>query len=225
MRALIHFPTTSPKALRAPQRTLRKLSVKSRRMLRATAAVAAVEFALVFPVLAILFLGTVEITQAVVATRRVGNLSRTLADLASQQNAGFNTATSTGATITMDALFNAARSVLNPLDPSAVKMRVSSISLSPANKTCVDWSEANANWTALAVNSSPALPRGLSNPLAAGSQQFIMAEVEYPYSPIFGFFITGTVAMTGDPAVMLPRQSGKISNSDSGVAQANPPCS
>ena len=96
MRALAH-PTV---------RTFRRLTLRLRHFVPSRDGVAAVEFAMVLPVMVLMYLGMTELTFAVNTDRKITLLSRTLADLTGR-------ATSVN-TADMDTIFNAASSVMAP---------------------------------------------------------------------------------------------------------------
>src|SRR3954469_25818286 len=93
----------------------------------------AVEFAFVLPVLVTMYLGTVEISMGVAIDRKVTLLSRTLADLASQQ-ATHNTADMTN-------ILNASASVIAPYDATKLKMTLSEVSIDANGAATIKWSD------------------------------------------------------------------------------------
>jgi Flp pilus assembly protein TadG len=112
MRALAH-PTV---------RTLHRLALRLRHFVPSRDGVAAVEFAMVLPVMVLMYLGMTELTFAVNTDRKITLLSRTLADLTGR-------ATSVD-TADMDTIFNAASSVMAPYSSDQAKLTVSSIVVS-----------------------------------------------------------------------------------------------
>src|SRR4051794_30399372 len=84
--------------------------------------IAAVEFALIFPVMLTLYFGSVEVSMGLSADRKVVLLTRTLADLVSQNDSiGINQITT---------IMNAGKVVLSPLKTSDAKVRITSIAIS-----------------------------------------------------------------------------------------------
>jgi len=91
--------------LRPSRRVLRAFV----RLRRATEGVAAVEFALILPLMLLLYLGSAETTQAVIAGRKAAVAARTVADLVAQ------TAASTSMTdAQMGSIFNGALVMMQP---------------------------------------------------------------------------------------------------------------
>src|SRR5687767_15462859 len=109
MRALAH-PTVW---------TLRRLALRLQHFVPSREGVAAVEFAMVLPVMVLMYLGMTEMTFGVNTDRKITLLSRTLADLTGR-------ATSVSST-EMDTIFATATSVMSPYRSDQAKMVVSSI--------------------------------------------------------------------------------------------------
>ena len=165
---------------------LRGAGRRMRRFPLATAGVAAVEFALILPVMLLLFLGMSEVTQGVSINRKVTILSRTIADIASRSSDGINNAT-------MEGIFDAALSVMAPYDISRVTMRVTSVVVrddgGPVGRVC--WSDGRGT-APRAAGSSVAIPAGFAVP----GTSFILAEVGNVYTPMIGYAITGDVQLS-----------------------------
>lgn len=133
---------------------------------------AAVEFALVAPVMVLLYCGLAELTMAMMAERRQAHAASVIADLVSQ------TPLVTPADLT--DVFSVGAPILNPFPATGMKMRVSSIVADTNAVPKVAWS-AGSGLAKLAVNTQVTVPNNL---LAAGDS-VIMAEVQYPYvSPL-----------------------------------------
>ncbi|HEX7775688.1 MAG TPA: TadE/TadG family type IV pilus assembly protein [Parvibaculum sp.] len=160
---------------------------------------AAVEFALIVPVMITLYFGTVETTNALTAARRVTNVAETAADLTAQS--------ASVSSSDINDIFAASTAILTPFSTSAVKIVISSVvaSSSNASSTTVAWSKAYGGATARANNSSVTLPTGLTT---AGSS-VIMVEVTYTYTSPIGTFITGPITMS-EVAYLKPRRSTSV---------------
>jgi Flp pilus assembly protein TadG len=149
----------------------------------ARSGVAAVEFALVLPVMLLMYLGMTEVTVAVNTDRKLTILSRTLADLTGRVSNVTDTDVNT--------IFGAALSVMAPFTSDDVKMRISSVVIrdnngSPQARVC--WSEGR-NMTRRGANEIVLVPEGFDTP----GTSFILAEVEKVYKPMLGHAITGDI--------------------------------
>ena len=160
---------------------------------------AAVEFALIAPVLVTLLLGTVELCNALDCHQKVTMLASTSADLVSQ-------ATSVSAT-DMSNIFGAVDAIIYPFAAANAKIVVSSIVSDGNGGGTVAWSQEQ-NTTALTVGSSVTLPDGLmpKDECALDACSVILAQVTYEYTSQFGKFFLGTVPMT-DTFYSRPRRS------------------
>jgi Flp pilus assembly protein TadG len=150
------------------------------RFLRAEQGLAAIEFAFILPVMVIMFLGTVEVSNYVMTARRVASLASTAADLVAQESAISDD--------DMDDVFGAISVIVAPLDPEIVQIAISSVVADPDGTTYrVAWSEAmgRAPRAVGSVLSASEFPTGL----IAAFQGSIMVEVKYGYDPMFADFL------------------------------------
>lgn len=109
------FSELSIEALRAPARRLRRLRRDNR-------GVAAVEFALLLPLMVTLYLGSTEITQGVLASRKMAIVSRTLSDIVAQAGTAADPSCSGPGMCDalMTTIFAAATSIMSPF-PTALR--------------------------------------------------------------------------------------------------------
>jgi Flp pilus assembly protein TadG len=159
----------------------------------------AVEFAMVLPLLLTLYLGAVEISQAVGVDRKVTLTSRTVADLASQS--------SSLASSDMQNILNAFAAVIAPYDPSQLKVTVSEVNIDNNGNATVRWS-CTLGGAAHAVGSAVTLPSSLN----VASTSLIWGEAAYIYKPVIGYVVTGTLNLS-DQIYMRPRLSNSVSGS------------
>ena len=176
---------------------------------------AAIEFAVLLPLMLTLNMGLVDVTSGVRLDRKVSLLSRTLADLASQ----FQTAAPTD----ISAIFDAASAVLSPNPASAAKMRITSVIMKTNGTNCVDWSYGK-NAAPKTRGSAITLSSPLLDPGATTWQSVILAEIEYPYVPVTQYVI-GNLTL-GEKTLMRPRASTRVQLLWGASPPANPnnPC-
>ncbi len=158
---------------------------------------AAVEFALIAPVMIIMFVGATELSSAIDCNARVTRAVSTVADLVAQETI-ISTSDATN-------VFQAAGAILNPYAVSNAKIVVSSLSNDAATKTIkVDWSEAQN--TGRRTTPPANIPDGI---LPAGSS-VIYAEITYNFTPAVTSFI-GSFTLTNS-FYSKPRRSTKVTH-------------
>jgi Flp pilus assembly protein TadG len=169
---------------------------------------ATVEFAFLLPIMLVLYLGVVEVTQGIIAKRKVDVLTRTLTDLTSQESQISDTY--------INNVFATTTPVLAPLSGTPSKMRVTSLVLqgpgggNPAFKVCQEWSKDGPNGApTAAVPSAATIPASLFDPNLSIAQPLVVGQTEYAYKPILTqtlFTPLGTgVDLTAKPVFMRPR--------------------
>jgi Flp pilus assembly protein TadG len=161
--------------------------------------VSSVEFAMLLPLMLTLYLGAVEISQAVGIDRKVTITSRTVADLASQ--------VSSISSSDMSNILGASSAVISPYDASKLKVTVSEVSIDNNGSAKVVWS-CTLGGTARTVGSSVTLPAALN----VANTSLIWGEAAYSYKPAIGYVVTGTLNLS-DQIYMSPRLSNSVSGS------------
>ncbi|MDE2183439.1 MAG: pilus assembly protein [Alphaproteobacteria bacterium] len=173
-----------------------------RRFQRAREGLAAVEFALVAPLLIALFFGAIELTQAVDCRSRVNDVAATAADLVAQETSVSNS--------DMSNVFAALNSIMYPFADSGAQIVITSlVDSGNAGSAKVAWSDEQ-NSTARTVNATVAIPAGLITAGSGGS--VIMAEVTYTYTSPTMVFLTGGITMTAT-FYSKPRRSLTVTHS------------
>ena len=163
--------------------------------------VAAVEFAMIAPIMFFLFVGSVEFSQAITVDRRVTQVASSTADLIAREKS----TTFTDVAGIMQIIDHLVR----PYDPSRLKVTVLNVgaALNNAADTKVCWSYNHNGGANTYANSQPyALPNGL---VEAGNS-VIIAEVTYNYEPlIFGYFIRAAFPLE-EKFFLKPRLSSYV---------------
>ena len=156
--------------------------------LRDTQAVAAVEFALVLPLMLALYLGSVEAARLYTADRKVATLASSLADLVSRQR-------DTITTTQLNDYFTAANNIMQPIGTTNLGEIVSLVKVDSTGNATVSWSVAKG--TATARNANSAFPLAATtqiNQLARNASGWLIAaEVTYPYVPMIGWVVSQTI--------------------------------
>lgn len=209
---------TRPRLARSLARHARAFHLRllrnARRFGRARSGVAAVEFALLVPVMMTVWVGMVVATDALNADKKVTILARTLADMTTQM-----VAVSQG---DMDSIFQATESVIWPHPSTGLGMRVTAIDIDGNGKAFVDWSVVPSNSGLRGSYGATArctevktLPAGLK----VARTYVVFAEVEMNYqasvatqvvNELFGGAFSGGKVKMGDSLYMRPRQTNKV---------------
>jgi Flp pilus assembly protein TadG len=168
---------------------------------RATEGVAAVEFALLAPLLATLLMGTIELCNALECRQKVSSETSSIADLVAQA--------STVSNADLNNIFNAGNSILYPFTPSNVTVVVTSVVNQSTGANTVSWSVPYNGATALQQNTQVTVPTGIM-PVGGSA---ILVQVTYSYASPIGQFIFGTIPMS-DSFYARPRQSSQVNCTD-----------
>jgi Flp pilus assembly protein TadG len=133
--------------------------------------VSAIEFAMIAPILILLYVGIAEIGNLATIYRRTSSVAATAADLTAQVKSV--------STADLQDIVSASSSILTPYSTSPLKIVLSSVVADQNNNGKVTWSYANKG-SGRAVNSAYAVPAGLTE---AGSS-VIVAEITYAFTPL-----------------------------------------
>ena len=158
--------------------------------------ISAVEFAMLLPLMMTLYLGGVEVSQAVAVDRKVTLIARSLGDLVAQATTVTNA--------DMTNILNASTAIIVPYADNKLKITVSSVVIDAQGVAKIGWSDTK-NGTARAVGSTVTLPAALNT----ASTSLIWAETQYAYTPTIGYVITGTMNLK-DQIYMRPRLSDTV---------------
>jgi Flp pilus assembly protein TadG len=140
---------------------------------------AALEFALIAPILVMAYLATAEASLALMAQRKLSLSASIAADLASH-SATINVQTVNG-------IFAATTAVLDPFDATTLAQRLTGIVVDPGGVARVEWS-VGAGMEALVIGSEVALPANL----VVADEGIVMAETALDYASPMAFTLPGT---------------------------------
>jgi Flp pilus assembly protein TadG len=166
--------------------------------------VSAIEFALIAPVIILIYFGAIELSLLARADRRVTTTASSLGDL---------TARLVNVTdADMQELYNASVVLMSPYPASSARMRISSVVDNGDGQTRVAWSDA-FNMTAYSENALITIPEGL----IASPGSVIVAEVEFDYESTVGFVLDASQTIE-DTFYLRPRRVNTISRVQDGDA-------
>jgi len=174
----------------------RRLNVPLARFARERRGIAAIEFAMLLPMMMTLYLGSVEITTAVAAQRKVTLTAHALADLASRFTSIANS--------DMSNILNASTDIMAPYAAANVQVVVSELSVNAAGQATVVWSDT-LNGTARPAGQIVTIPASLAVP----NTYLILGEASYSYNPTYGYVLTGTMTLS-DQNYVMPRLSASV---------------
>ncbi|MCA1451912.1 pilus assembly protein [Bradyrhizobium sp. BRP22] len=169
--------------------------------------VAATEFAMIVPIMLVLFFGTVELSSAIAIKRKLTLVGRGVSDLTSQSLDSINT---TG----MQNAFAASGAILLPYSLTPLNATVSEVFIDSNKIAKIQWSQSA---TVAMVGGSPqatltASPRKpkdtvtVPGGLLVPNTWLIWSEVSYTYTPTVGYVLKTDIKMK-DEAYTRPRQS------------------
>lgn len=170
--------------------------------------ISAVEFALIAPLLIILYLGAIEVSLLMEVDRRVTQTSASLGDL----TARLSTVTDSD----MAEMFAAAKVLMEPYDASTAQMRITSIVDNGDGIPKVAWSDAY-NMSAYTKGTTLTMPTGIM----PDSGSIIMAEVSYEYVSNFGYVVS-TSKNISDKFYLRPRRVSEIARVTNSSGSSNP---
>lgn len=163
--------------------------------------VASIEFAMVVPLMVMMFVGTVELSQAITVDRRVNQVASSTADLIARTK----TTTVSDLNGTMDVIDE----LMKPYSHTPLKLTITNViaSTSDETNTVVCWSH---NYQGGVGNYSQGSSFTLPTGVVEKGESVLVAEISYTYTPlIFSYFITGAVDFT-DTFYLKPRLSSSI---------------
>jgi len=175
---------------------------------------AAVEFAIVIPVLILLFLASVDAGRAIGVYMKVRSAAYTLGTITNicgdiQASNGPCQTAITAAGI--QQITSAAATVLSPYSSSPLVATVSQLSINANGQATVSWSYS-LNGTARSQGASVSIPSTLAsefttyNATLSFPQYLIFGEISYTYTPIFTYFVTHAITLS-DSIYVAPRNA------------------
>lgn len=162
-----------------------KLMRALRRFKRANKGLAALEFAIIAPMMIFLLFGSVDLIDVLGANKRAQNVAASLADVVARDTEVSNAE--------IDGLWAALTLLMFPDDATGMQVRVTSVRIDSATSARVVWSRGHG-MAARTNNSTIALPAQM---MRAGTS-VIVAETTYPYAAPLGFLYSGPITLRHD---------------------------
>lgn len=204
-----------------------------KRLANARSASAAVEFAIILPVALVLYFGAAEVADAVMTSRKVNTITRTVLDLLSRQPTSFQK-TSIPAppnaitAATLSSIFTAATSLISPEPATPLTMTLSAVDITndQHNVCCkvkVRWSYTQ-NGTLRpckgqltgASPSAPPSPTTISDSLLPSGTQLpspiaiLITDIGYTYQPVIASPYLRVMPTMARTEYIMPRTTGQV---------------
>ena len=178
-------------------------SLRIERFARDSRGAAAVEFALVTPLMLTMYFGMVELSSGVAIDRKVTMVSHTLSDLVSQATSVTDSDISN--------VFNASSAMMTPYLASPLTAKVTEVSIDNTGKATVTCSRA---WTysggvASGYTKNAVVTTSIPAGLIVNNTTLIWAEVSYVYTPTIGYVVRSAITLS-DQFFARPRQSSSV---------------
>jgi len=158
--------------------------------------VSSIEFALLLPLMLIMYFGSIEVTDAISADRQVTLVASTVADITSEYS-------SVGAN-DISNILAASSAVLAPFPVANATVTLTSVVFDANGNPSIDWSRT-LNGTQRSGNVSSLIPAALK----VANTSIIWGEATYAYRPTLGYVLTGTYQMYSQ-IFMRPRLSTSV---------------
>ena len=136
--------------------------------------VSAVEFALIAPLIVLMYAGTVQVCQAFMSDKRAGHAASIVADMVAQNSSLEQSQ--------VDNVLGVGGRIMRPFPPDNLTLRVTSVT-DNSGQAVVDWSRTQGSASALAAWSEGdevEVPEGLLRP----GESLIIVDSRYAYQPL-----------------------------------------
>jgi len=183
---------------------LRRLGALLRRFRTARDGVSAVEFALLLPLILVIYAGCGELTTALTIDRKVSRAASTISDLVAQQTSV--------TTASMSNIFDATSAILEPYDVSLAKIVVVVVDVTATGQK-VAWAQTRGD-TAPTAGQAPPTALAVPTTIASVGDEVVVGRVTYSYTSPFSNVmksITGSSVYNIEHIFFLkPRQGTTI---------------
>jgi Flp pilus assembly protein TadG len=191
--------------------------------------VAAIEFAFILPIMFVMFVGAVELSQAITVDRRVTQAASSVADLAARKETSISTTE-------IGDIMKIAGYIMAPYSQTPLTVVVRNVSSSSADATATKQSwqctysatSDTATPVCACMNETYNLPPGL----VSTTDSVVVAEATYTYTPlVFDYFLNRTLSSgEGGPGTytlserifMKPRGQAAMLMQDGGLPCPSP---
>ncbi len=171
------------------------LPPRIRRFLVNRRGAAALEFALIVPIMLTLMFGSIEVSELVGADRRVKTMTDSVADVMARDVRVTN--------VEVNDVLGSAGQMLFPMVNQNVGIRISAVEMTTPGNGEVIWSDARG-LTAHAIGATIAIPRTPADKICPGDSVMI-ADGQYTYNSPIGFVLNTVTFNLRHQAAKCPR--------------------
>lgn len=184
---------------------MQKMLLRVRSLLHDPSGLAAVEFAMVFPIMVMLYFGVVEFSSAIAVDRKATQVARTLSDLTSQS--------ASVADADLLSFGQAAKAIMTPYPASPLVSAITEVYVDASTGVArVQWSKGLTISTTGDVAIAATAPHNpgdvvvLPTSLVVAKGTYVIwSEVTYTYTPAVGYMLAKTGKVFNDVAYTRPR--------------------
>ena len=184
---------------------MQKISFRVRGLLKDRSGLAAIEFAMVFPMMVAMCYGVIEFSSAISVDRKATQVARTLSDLTSQSISV--------ADADIKSFGEAAKAIMTPYPPSPLVSSITEVYIDSVSGIArVQWSKGLAISATGDVSVAAAAPHNPGDVVVlppsivvAKGTYVIWSEVSYKYTPAVGIMLSQTGLTFRDVSYTRPR--------------------
>ena len=193
----------------------------ARDMLADCRGIAATEFAVIVPIMLVMFFGTVEFSSGVAVDRKVTLMARTLSDLTSQSISVADTDVSN--------FVAASCAIMTPYSAAPTNGTITELYVDPSTlQARIQWSrsatvDSSCNVT-LATGRTVSSVVTIPSQLAVAGTYLLFSEISYIYVPTIGYVMAKTGVNLKDVAYTRPRQSSCVIYPTPSTGSSMPAC-
>lgn len=141
--------------------------------------VSAVEFALVLPLMLLLYAGSVELSEALAVDRKTTRVASTVGDLVTQYSELSRS--------NVEGIMAAATAIMQPYSTKPLKIVVYAVALNEKGEQRVTWSYSSANTSAPARGSAP--PELVPSEIMVAGTETVVTKTEYVFVSPFSAYM------------------------------------
>jgi Flp pilus assembly protein TadG len=165
--------------------------------------VASVEMALIFPLMLIVFVGLVDVSNLLTANRRVTLTANTLGDLVTQAPGNVTKADLKG-------FFSAASPIMDPFPASSTSLELYTFTKTSGGSAVLNWQYKSGT---TGCGDAPVPDDTMLN-LMAEDNDVVVSRTCYNWEPVLGIILGISASTIQDQLMLRPRQTARITCTD-----------